>query len=197
MNMPLNTQTFVYGSSDLEVATDKLHPVGLEALVRRGISHLLGNEQSAKVGPESSWAKQFLKENGRLPTADEANAQKVAFQKAAIASLYDGSIGTRAGGPRVDPLTAEMTAIAKREIMETLNGLGIKKFPVGEAVVTLGNIAYTGDTLIERRFAKHGDRIRKEAEKILDAKAKKAKAAAAAVAMAAEKGIADAESVGL
>jgi hypothetical protein len=169
----------------------------MEALIRRGISHLLGNEQSAKVGPESAWAKGFKAANGRDPSKEDVNAQKVLFQKDAIAALYEGSIGTRVSGPKADPLTGEMNSIAKREISDVLRTQGIKKFPAGDATVTLGGSSFTGDQLIERRLAKHGERIKREAEKVLSEKNKKAKAAAAAAAMAAEKGQVDAEALGL
>jgi hypothetical protein len=186
---------YTYGQ--LTIDSDKLNPIGLEALVKRGLSHLLGNEQSAKVGPESAWFKNFVKDQSRNPTADEVSAQKVDFQKSAIESLYDGTIGTRASGPRVDPITAEMQTIARREIADVLRTQGIKKFPAGDATVTLAGETYTGEQLVARRIAKHGDRLRKEAEKAVDARAKKAKAAAHAAAMAAEKGVVDAESLGL
>src|SRR5262249_9189305 len=119
---------YTYGQ--LTITSDRLHAIGLEALVRRGLSHLLGNEQSAKVGPESAWFKGFVKDQGRNPTADEVSAQKVELQKAAIESLYDGTIGAgRVAGPKVDPVVAEMNAIAKREVSDVLRTQGIKKFP--------------------------------------------------------------------
>jgi hypothetical protein len=186
---------YTYGT--LTVESDKLHATGLEALVKRGLSHLLGNEQSAKVGPESAWFKNFVKEQSRNPSADEISAQKVENQKSAIESLYDGSIGTRASGPRVDPITAEMQTIARREISDVLRTQGIKKFPTGDATVTLAGDTFTGEQLIARRLAKHGDRVRKEAEKAIDQRAKKAKAAAHAAAMAQEQGTVNADTLGL
>lgn len=190
----MNTQ-FNYG--ELAIDTGKVHAVGMEALIRRGLSHLLGNEQSAKVGPVSAWAKGFTEANKRAPNSDEISDQKVAFQKLAIQALYDGTIGTRVSGPKANPLDAEMASIAKREVSDVLRTQGIKKFPTGEATVTLGGQNFTGDVLIERRLAKHGERIKREAEKVIGDKAKKQKAAAAAAAMAAEKGAVDAEALGL
>lgn len=186
---------YTYGQ--LTIDSNKLHATGLEALVKRGLSHLLGNEQSAKVGPESAWFKSVVKEQGRNPTADEISAQKVENQKSAIESLYDGSIGTRTSGPRVDPVTAEMQTIARREIADVLRTQGIKKFPAGDATVTLGGEAFTGDQLIARRLAKHAERINKEATKAISDRARKVKAAAAAAAMAQEKGEVNADALGL
>lgn len=190
----MNTQ-FNYG--DLSIDSSKLSPVGLEALVRRGISHLLGNEQSSKVGPESAWAKAFAESNKRPPSKDEIDAQKVELQKVAIQALYDGTIGIRAAGPRTNPLDSEMSSIAKREVLDVLRTQGIKKFPTGDDVVTLGGQSFTGDILIERRLAKHGERIKREAEKLIADKAKKQKSAQHAAQMAMEKGTVDADALGL
>lgn len=185
--------TFTYG--DLTIDATKFHPAGVDALVRRGISHLLGNEVSSKINKEGAWFKGFVEANGREPSADEVASQQLEFRKAAIASLYDGTIGTRASGPRVDPVQAEMTAIAKREISDILRAKGIKKFPTGDATVTLGEATYTGAVLIERRLAKFSDRLRKEATKIVGERARKAEAAKHAVAAVA--GVSDAEALGL
>lgn len=192
--MNANTpNTFAYG--DLTVDAAKLAPAGVDALIRRGISHLLGNEVSAKVNKDGSWFKGFVEAEKREPTAEEIASKQVEFRKAAIESLYDGTIGTRSGGPRVDPVQAEMNVIAKREIADILRAKGIKKFPTGENTVTLGEAAYTGAVLIERRLAKFGDRIRKEASKIVGERARKAEAAKNAVAAVA--GVNDAEALGL
>ncbi len=191
----INMTQFTYGQ--LQIDSDKVHAVAIDALIRRGLSHLLGNEQSAKVGPESAWFKSVVTATGNNPTAEEVSAQKVEFQKVAIQSLYDGTIGTRVSGPRVDPLETEMNAIAKREVSDVLRTQGIKKFPTGDATVTLGSESFTGNQLIARRITKHGERIKREAEKVMNDKAKKAKAAAHAAAMAAQNGAVDAESLGL
>lgn len=180
---------------DLTVDGSKISEAGLKALLQRGLSHLLGNEMSSKVNEKASWFKTFVEAQKRNPSDDEVAAAKVEFQKAAIASLYDGSIGTRAGGPRVDPVVAEMNAIAKREITDILKAQGIKKFPTGESTVTLGSDALSGEQLIGRRLSKYGDRIRKEAEKIVGERVRKAKAAAAAVAQV--QAVGNAEDLGL
>lgn len=188
-----STNTFTYG--DLSIDATRLHAVGVDALIRRGISHLLGNEVHSKTNEGATWYKGFVETNGRTPTAEEIEAQRVVYRQAAIASLYDGTIGTRVGGPRVDPITAEMNVIAKREIMDILKTQGIKKFPTGDNVATLGADKFTGDVLMSRRLAKYGDRIRKEAEKVVAERARKAKAAQAAAAQV--QAVDSAEALGL
>src|SRR5258708_3426599 len=118
--------TFTYG--ELQIDSDKFHPNAVQALLRRGLSHLLGNEQAAKLGPESAWGKANAN-----ATKEQVAAAKLAMQQSAIATLYDGTIGVRASsGPKADPLMSEMRKIAKFEVTGILaknkdaNGKSVK-----------------------------------------------------------------------
>jgi len=166
--------TFTYG--DLQIDSDKFHPNAVQALLRRGLSHLLGNEQAAKVGPESAWGKANAN-----ATKEQVAAAKLAMQQSAIATLYDGTIGVRASsGPKVDPIMSEMRKLAKAEIVailatqKTPEGKKVA-FPTGDKTVTVGADTLTGEQLIGRRLAKHGERIKAEASRNIAAQAKKAK----------------------
>ena len=167
--------TFTYG--ELSIDSDKFHPNAVQALLRRGLSHLLGNEQAAKVGPESAWGKANAN-----ATKEQVAAAKLAMQQSAIATLYDGTIGVRASsGPKADPLTSEMRKLAKIEIVAILGankdteGKAVK-FPTGDKTVILPDgTSATGEQLIGRRLAKHGERIKAEASRNIAAQAKKAK----------------------
>jgi len=165
---------FTYG--ELQIDSAKFHENAVHALLRRGLSHLLGNEQAAKVGPESSWGKE-----NKDATKEQVAAQKLAFQNAAISTLYDGTIGVRASsGPKADPLQSEMRKLAKAEVIailatqKTADGKKVS-FPTGDKTITVGADVLTGDQLIARRLTKHGERIKVEASRNLAAQAKKAK----------------------
>lgn len=152
----------------------------IEALIRRGISHYLGNEQASKL---TAWK---AKEENKSATDEQIAAHKVSLIGAALAALAAGTVGIRAPRqPSVDPIEREMDRIALREVAAVLKSNGLK-MPKGEATVTFGSgdsaVALTQDDLVERRLAKHGERIRKEAEAEIKRKAREAKKVADTVA---------------
>jgi ABC-type hemin transport system substrate-binding protein len=113
--------------------------------------------------------------------------------------MLAGTLGTRTSGPRVDPLTATMQGIAKREVLTVLKANSIKP-PKGDEVVTFANGATkTMADMIATRLAhpEHGAKIKKEAEgHIRELDRKRAKAAKEAEALRAS-GPATAEGLGL
>ena len=165
-----------YGNHALDTA--KFHPTAIEAMVRRGVSHYLGNEMASKV---VAWAESENKERaktGAAPVTDaEKDERKNSFQADAIAALEAGTVGQSNRGPRVDPLVAQMQSIAKREVIDTLKANNIKP-PKGDDVVTFGDGATrTMAQMIEKRLANHGTRIESEAKKVLAELARKAEKA--------------------
>jgi hypothetical protein len=158
-----------------EIDTGKLPPSTIDALVRRGISHVLGNEAASKV---SAWVGQ----EGNESATDEQKAQKKAeFQAAFIDAMLAGTLGQHAArGPRVDPLEAVMNGIAKREIIDRLKAANPPiKTPKGDETINLKGELFTMAQLITRRLnGPEGERIKREAQKHvadLERKAKKAK----------------------
>jgi hypothetical protein len=164
-----------------EIDTGKLPPTTIDALVRRGISHVLGNEAASKV---SAWADNAERIKAEGNATDEQKAQKKAeFQAAFIDAMVNGTLGQHtARGPRVDPIESAANGIAKREVIDVLRGAGLKQ-PKGEAKVKFADgQEFTMAELVERRLAKHGERITREAQKHvadLERKAKRAKEEAA------------------
>ena len=164
----------------------KLPAISTAALLARGFSHLLGNEQASKIvakirsalaegkpdGYEATRAdvQAFREANPALVSqwSDEAKAN-------ALKALDEGTLGVHvARGPSRDPIESAMHAIARGEVSEVLKSNTLK-VPSGEKTVTLGGEAFTMDALIDRRLAKHGDRIRKEAERKVAESERKAK----------------------
>jgi hypothetical protein len=167
------TMQIQYGTHALDTA--KFHPTAIEAMVRRGVSHYLGNEMASKV---VAWAESENKERaktGAAPVTDaEKEAAKVAFQTDGIIALEAGTVGQSNRGPRVDPLVAQMQAIAKREVIDTLKANNIKP-PKSDDVVTFGDGATrTMAQMVEKRLANHTARIEAEAKKHLSELARKA-----------------------
>lgn len=178
-----------YGSHKLDTA--KFPQSTIDALIRRGLSHVLGNEASSKVVAFTEGRSK----NGVSFTDQDKAAKKLEFQLAFIASMAEGTLGQSISrGPRVDPVEAAEHAIAKREVIDVLRGAGLKT-PKSEAKVKFADgQEYTMDELVERRLAKHGERITREAAKHvadLDRKAKKAKEEAA------KAGVVTSEALGL
>ncbi len=147
-----------YGTFKIDPAT--LPEVSVNALLRRGVAHYLGNEQASKL---ASWVEAEEKA-GRKPGDAEKAVAKHDFQTAAIEALTKGTIGTRVGGPRGTAIDTVIRGLAKDEVKAVLKHNGLT-FPTGEKVVEFADgTKLTGSELIDRRIAKHGDRLRKEAE---------------------------------
>lgn len=212
----MNTQTMnkvTYGDYGFDPAV--VPAVSIAALLSRGFSHYLGNEQASKVvskiekvlaGDTAETKAAFGKlskdeRKAAISTYRKENAASVAawekeVRDEAMADLLSGEIGTSNRGPKVDPVTAAMQAIAKREIGDILKGAGLKYPKAGESVV-LGADTILAEQLVPRRLAKHGDRIKKEAEKHVADLARKAKQAADKAAKAKADGVANAEALDL
>lgn len=188
-----------YGDHDIDVP--RFPHDTILALVRRGLSHLLGNEVSSKV---VAWAERetnsaravWIERNpgqepdaetevGFGPSAEARAAKKHEFQLEYIKQLYDGTIGTHAArGPRLDPVESVMRTIAKENMTKLLASMGLK-FPRKDEAVAFADQKFTSDQLLDRwlagvdgkgLFGKPGEpnapRIRKEAERRLAEKVK-------------------------
>ena len=146
--------TFTYGATSID--TEKLPAKSLEALIRRGIAHFLGNEQASKV------ASHFKDQEGVTDEAKEAYKNECVAK--AVAALHDGTIGNILRGPKGTSIEAVMRGLAEKEVRAILKTAGLT-MPSGDKVVEFasGEKLTKGD-LIGRRLAKHGDRLKKEAE---------------------------------
>ena len=170
-----------WGAHSIDVATIPLQ--SLTVMVRRTLAHMLGNEVASKV---LSRAEAAAKEGAPMTDAQK-EALTTEFRTDIIAAINEGKLAIRASaGPKADPIESRMAKIALKEITTILTTQGIK-VPKGDDTITLdvGGVPtqMSRDTLVDRRLAREGDRIRKEAEAELRAEARKAdkiKAAAGA-----------------
>lgn len=159
------------------VSLSKLPPVSVHRLASYGLAHLLGNQAASKV---VAWQE---KDENKNATDEQKAAAKANFQAVMLAALADGTIGQHASrGPSVDPEEAEMERLARVEVLATLKANNIKSPKKGEAVEFASGEKLTLDELVERRIAKHGDRLATEAKASLKAKAKAKEATAKKVA---------------
>ena len=166
----------------------KLSDIFRNALLSRGFAHYLGNEQASKVVSKirgvlanGGKASDVTKEQVKAWRDDPANASvleafEVECENVALAALDNGTIGVHVASGRVsrDPVMAAMNAIARVEITHTLKGAGLK-VPKGEETVNLKGKDFTFSQLVERRLEQHGERLRKEAERVVAEAARKAK----------------------
>jgi hypothetical protein len=170
-----------YGNHEID--TDKLPAQSIEALLRRGLSHYLGNEQASRL---AGWANSQTEAN--TPPTDEAKAEKKAeFVTSALEALLAGTVGTRVSGPRVEPLEAAKLSIAKQEVTTVLRNAGIKPPKGEEAVVFADGTKKTLAQMVATRLERYGERIEKEAQARLRDVARKQKAAAEQAAQAESK----------
>lgn len=160
----MELQPITYGTHTIDPAA--LPTKSVQALIARGIAHYLGNEQASKV------ASAFDGVEG--VTDEQKSAKKAELQALAVKALVDGTIGTRAVGPRGSTVDTVMRALAKAEVIGILKHNKLS-FPTGDKKVKFPDgTELSGADLIDRRIAKHGERLRKEAEVKMKADERKA-----------------------
>lgn len=169
-----------YGETEIE--TTKLPEASVQALLRRGLSHYLGNEMSSKVvgkvaghikSAKEAWGK--ANEGATADDVTEASFEpsdevKAAWKAEALAeglkALAEGTIGNQVRGPRLDPLETAKLDIVKKEIFAILDANKLARPKKAEDVVVFGDgTSKSLQQMIDNRFANHGDRIAREAEK--------------------------------
>lgn len=180
----------IYGDHNLDFT--KLPAKSLEAMLKRGVSHFLGNEIASKITARKNKHKAD-NAGAEMPEADIA-ALHAEFVAKALTALAEGTVGTATRGPAMDPVEAKMEALAWAEILVILKNNGSKSTGKGdERVWEFANgQKFTKDELIGRRLDPtgpagvdsktgviHADRLRKDAEKAIKAAAKVAEAAKA------------------
>lgn len=152
----MNTETQISYSS-FTVPRSAVPPASIEAMISRGLTHFMGSECASKV---TAWkAKQEVP-----PTGAEIDAKLVEVQTEAWTKFVEGKVGVRApgAGPKISHHDTVVRKITTDELRVILKNIGVK-FPKGDEQVTLGGTDYSLDDLIDRRLAKEGERINKEA----------------------------------
>jgi hypothetical protein len=168
----------------------------LLALISKGLTHMLGNEASAKVsGARNKLIKEYV---DKFPEAERAaaaayakanpaeimseSAENTVYQEArayAANVILTGTVGrSESSGERVSPLAAKMRAIAKEELaaMGVVFGKKLADAVKNEFRDDDGNVmTVTGEDLIDSHVAANHDEILKTIEK----RAKEAEKAAA------------------
>ena len=161
-----------YGN--VKIDTTSLPAASIQALLSRGLSHYLGNEQNAKVGPEfgERVAKAGFANLKALRAAPGEHAgllieiEKFLNAKVtdAVKALHDGTVGESTRGPRGTALDTVIRAIASAEVKKVLANIGVT-MPSGDRKVRfVTGEELTSSELIARRIARHGARLTKEAE---------------------------------
>lgn len=134
-----------------------LPEVSQQALAQRGLTHVLGNEVASKV---HSWAGQEGQANSddkaTVKAWKDANEAKLVdktaeFVNDALKALVDGTLGTRAGGPRLTPIDTIKRQIARGQIEAIFKGHKIS-VPKGDKKVKTPDGEFTMDELIARRL---------------------------------------------
>lgn len=117
------------------------------ALMQYGLSHFLGNVQASKLvarirgkeGMDNSEAGRDAVKAWREANADKITAWTKEHLDEAIAELTNGTIGTRVGGPRLDPVDKKFNSLVIAHITAQLKGVGRKLPKDDETVIDFGN----------------------------------------------------------
>lgn len=153
-----------YGTHEIDF--DSLPANSQAALAKRGLSHYMGNEQSAKVSAHF--------EDKPDATDEDKAAFKADCQKAAIEALKSGTIGSSSRGPKGTAAETIARQIAEKEIKDILGAAGLT-FPTGDKKVKFGDGSeLTRAELLSRRMTKHGERLMADANKELARRAREA-----------------------
>lgn len=167
-----NPLVITYGDFTLDFTT--LPQTSLIAMLRRGVSHYFGSEQASKVTA-------YFDPEKDEPVADTPEARataKAEFQAKAHDALLAGTVGVSVRGPTVDPITVITRRLAKAEVVNILKSNGVKPpAKADDKVETPDGSKFTMAELIDRRIAREGERLGREAKKIADEQARKAKKA--------------------
>lgn len=180
----INPVIEIYGHS---IDTAALPEASRLAMIRRGLTHFLGNETASKV---SGFKERVAKEKeaafraaNTIPadatlgtdidsaafaaTDEEVLAHRQTLIAEGIAKLAAGTVGHAVRAPAIDPVEKEMERLAKADIKATLEANGLK-VPRGEEKVTFseGN-SKSMDEMLATRLERFGDDLRKRAEKVL------------------------------
>lgn len=194
-----------YGEK-FSIEVEALPAKSLEALIKRGWSHVMGNEAASKaVASAEKWVKENTVEGQPEPVpSDEAKAGwKLDAQNAMFAAIVAGELGTSIRGPQVTPFDKAVSTEARARVSARLKANGLK-IPKGEETIKLGDGQFTMEQLIGRCVARELDEpfvingvtfepIRKVADRVVKESQKRIDAAAKAKT----EGAKDAESVGL
>lgn len=167
-----NSMVVKYGQFEIDFA--KVPHTSLVAMLRRGVSHYFGSEQASKV----TAALDPEKEEPVADTPENRAELKAKFQAAAYDALIAGTVGVSVRGPAVDPVEKIARQLAKKEVQAILAAHNVKWPKKAEDTISLPDGSkVTAEQLIDRRLAKEGERLGKEAKKIADQRAREAKKA--------------------
>lgn len=163
----MNTDNTTISYNTFTADITKLPPASLHRLASYGFAHYLGNQASSKL---VAWKD---KDENKNATDEQIEARKAEIQSTMFAAVLSGEMGVHASrGTPIDPTEAEMERLAKAEVVATLKANNIKVPKKDEAVEFASGEKLTMDELIDRRIAKHGERLTTEAKASIKAKVK-------------------------
>jgi hypothetical protein len=159
---------------DHTVDTDAIPDAIKIVLMQRTFSHKMGNEVSAAVvsrcrtamgNPDAT--KDAIAE-WRTAHASEVEAWESELRSSIVQSILDGTLGVREVGPRKDPVEAKFESLVTAYVRSVLKSGGKKLPKDDETIIDLGNgVTRTRSQMLANARASQGDRLRKEAEKMV------------------------------
>ena len=165
--------TLKYGE-DFSVETDAIPDAIKTALMQRTFAHKMGNEVSAAVvsrvrtaigNPD---ATKDAVEVWRTANAAQVTTWERELRAGIVKSILDGTMGVREGGPRKDPVDTKFDMLVLQYVRSVLKAGGKKLPKDDETILDLGNgVTRTRSQMIANAKASQGDRLRREAEKMV------------------------------
>ncbi len=176
-NDSTNSMQVKYGEFDIDFA--KVPHASLVAMLRRGVSHYFGSEQASKVTGKFKPDEDGSLAEGVIDTPENRAQALAEYRAKALENLLAGTVGISTRGPAVDPITTIVRRLAKAKVTEILrqHKIAVPK-KAEDTIETPDGNRFTMAQLVDRRIAKYGEELNKEAKKIADEQARKAKKAA-------------------
>lgn len=172
--------TLTFGKGKYAIDTSAVPAASIAVMLQQAFNHRLGNQVASVI------ATRMKNETGN-PDLDresmkafrEANAALIAeweheLRSAVVADIMAGTLGvSKERGPRKDPVEKEFDSLVLAFVKASLKQSGRKLPKDDETVLNFGNgITRTRSEMLANAATSQGERLRKEAEKIVAERAR-------------------------
>ena len=172
--------TLTFDNGKYTIDTDAVPAASVSVMLQQAFNHRLGNQVASAVvaRAKNETGNPDLDREG-MKAFREANAALIAeweheLRSAVVADIMAGTLGvSKERGPRKDPVEKEFDSLVLAFVKASLKQSGRKLPKDDETVLNFGNgITRTRSQMLANAATSQGERLRKEAEKIVAERAR-------------------------